>query len=184
MGWGWWCWHSAKAAPGPGLQLHTAAHPGQLRRRFCLLSCYVDEAEAQRLNNLSKVTQLVRIRSEVWRLQKRGPWSLHRVPIWGSQACLLLPGETAHSPRVHGASRLAPLQSAPRAAARWLRSPAHRSPLRTFESSFPHPDRGWAPYRFYMLTCSPCSLFLGTLSLRQTDSYFDWYVHRESTYVI
>lgn len=89
----------SKGCPGPGLQLHTAAHPGQLRRRFCLSSCYVGEAEAQRLNTLSKVTQLVRIRSEVWRLQKRGPWSLHRVPIWGSQACLLLPGETTPSPR-------------------------------------------------------------------------------------
>lgn len=79
--WRWWWLTLTKCFLGARcLQELTAHHPhNDSMRRFCLLPSLLHRWiswSSERLNTLSKVTQLVRIKGEVWRLQKQGPCSL------------------------------------------------------------------------------------------------------------
>lgn len=102
--WRWWWWWRltlTKCSPrARRLQLYTAFHPhNNSARRFCLFSSLLHRWigwSSERLNALLKVTQLVRIRGEVWRLRITAHDHYTVALIRGSQTCLLLVEERTH----------------------------------------------------------------------------------------
>ena len=87
-------------AQGPTLAaVHGISPPYNSARRFCLLSSLLHRWigwSSERLNALLKVTQLVRIRGEVWRLRITAHDHYTVALIRGSQTCLLLVEERTH----------------------------------------------------------------------------------------